>query len=72
MPQEICPLLLISKSKEKAKCLKNDCKWFFQLEGMPEGRGICSIFRIGYELRRLEEKLEYINKNLWELLSKKE
>jgi len=59
MPDEICPLLFTSKSREHASCIKNDCKWFHSLANTPasRGRGTCCVHNIGFELRQIDSNI---------------
>lgn len=57
MPGEICPLLLASKDPsspvEQVLCRKNECTWFYQIEGKDKGIGMCAVYRIGSDLHQI-------------------
>lgn len=68
MRLELCPLLLATLPKgatrNMAQCAKENCMWFYQLEGQPERKGLCSMFRIGSELNVLNTNLNKLSKTL--------
>lgn len=58
MPGEICPLLLAAREPsktlmEQVLCRKNECTWFYQIEGKDQGIGLCAIYRIGSDLHQI-------------------
>jgi len=57
MPDEICPLLFTTKSREMARCIKDDCKWFHRFTDAPEGRGRCCVHNIGFELSQINSNM---------------
>ena len=57
MPDEICPLLLTSKSRSVSRCIKVDCKWFYNSPGAHVGRGRCCVHNIGFELSQINSNM---------------
>ena len=58
---ELCPLLLATLPKgsvrNMALCQKENCMWFYHFDGQPEGKGLCSVSRLGSELSELNINL---------------
>ena len=65
MPFETCPLLLTSKSREAAKCIKDECMWFYKLPDAPKGRGKCYVHRLVFELSQINSNMNSLTKAMY-------